>query len=277
MQTVTDPDRVLHQRQLREATYPAASLSVSLGQCSCCAHWIWSRAVRKTHSVQDTSNMTRIYPSPSRVHNGGGGVYTCTVGGKEGRGAVWEGSEGFRILWVVLGGSLAGRSGGVPGAAWPPRATARAFTHLVGQLLQQGAWGGGPGAARGAERHHGSQNESQTVSHLSARSTSQSGGQTWGKEEEKKGGRGGGVVSKTWTGVKRERQDRGRTERHSVRVQPADTVCKHRVRGIRQAKQNNTQHIHYVQKKDVKHGKPTSSGYACSVRVPTVFKSFNNS
>lgn len=106
------------------------------------------------------------------------------------RGLVREASKGLRVLRVILSSSLAGRSRGVPGAAWSPRAGAHAFTARVGQLPQQGAWGGNSRAARGAERHHGSQNESQTVSHLSARSTSQSRRQTWSRETEQRG-RGG--------------------------------------------------------------------------------------
>lgn len=49
---------------------------------------------------------------------------------------------------------------------------------LAGQRFQQGAWGRSSRAARGAQRHHGSQNESQAVSHFPAGSASQSRSET---------------------------------------------------------------------------------------------------
>lgn len=77
------------------------------------------------------------------------------------------------------------------------------------------------------------------------------GGQKGEKRGRARHGQGGSREGKA--------EDRGRMEQHSIRVQPADTVCKHRVQGIHQAKQNNTQQKHYVQKKHREHGKPTSS------------------
>lgn len=80
-------------------------------------------------------------------------------------------SKGLRV--GVVFGALAGRAGRISGAAWSLRALG-----LARKRSQQGAWRGSVGAARGAKRHHGSQNESQALSNLLARSTSQSRSET---------------------------------------------------------------------------------------------------
>lgn len=84
------------------------------------------------------------------------------------------GSKRLRVRVVFGGRALAGR---VPRTA--------GTLAVAGQRLQQGAWGGSSRAARGAERHHGCQNESQAVSHFPAGSASQSRGETCGERQPK--------------------------------------------------------------------------------------------
>lgn len=82
-------------------------------------------------------------------------------------------SKGLRVGVVLGGRALAGRVGRISGAAWSLTALG-----LARKRSQQGAWRGSVGAARGAKRHHGSQNESQALSNLRARSASQSRSET---------------------------------------------------------------------------------------------------
>lgn len=97
MQTSTDPDHILHQQ-----------VSLIVEQKPFC-----------------TKPINAVLPPPN--------VLFCITPLKEpGVPTVGkEGSEGFRVLRVILSGSLAGGSRGVPGAVWPPGAS-RTFTHLVG-------------------------------------------------------------------------------------------------------------------------------------------------